>query len=147
MPLADLLAPERIAILVDIPDRQTALDHAARLLAGPRGSAAAIAAALQAREALASTAIGYGVAIPHARSTEDNQAIGAFLRLRPAVDFDAADGQAVDLVFAMHVPQEESAAHLQRLAQLAEMFAHYDFRERLRSARDADALRRCLLSS
>jgi PTS system nitrogen regulatory IIA component len=93
---------------------------------------------------MGSTAIGDGVAIPHGRSAGFDKARAAFLRLRPAVAFDAADGQPVDLVFAMAVPEGMQQEYLQWLAELAERFADPAFRDALRGAGDAAALRQLL---
>lgn len=147
MPLQDLLAPDRIALLVDAGARDAVLDAAARLLAGDSPSATpAIAGALRDREGLDSTGIGHGIAIPHARSHAFDQARGAFLRLREPVDFGSADGQPVDLVFAMAVPRHFTQQHLALLSELALRFSDAAFRAALRAARDVDALRALLLA-
>ena len=140
MPLKDLLSRERIVVLDSPNVRDTVLDAAARLLAGEGDGAQPIAECLRQRERLGSTAIGHGVAIPHGRCGAFADARAAFLRLSPAVDFDAGDGEPVDLVFAMAVPQHFTQQHLQLLAELAEHFADPGFREALRQAPDAGAL-------
>jgi PTS system nitrogen regulatory IIA component len=144
MPLADLLAPERVALVDDPVDRDRVLERAARLLAAdpvdPAGEAAGIAECLRMRERMGSTAIGHGVAIPHGRCSHFDGARAAFLRLRAPVDFDAGDGEPVDLVFAMTVPEHFTQQHLQLLSELAEAFAEPAFRESLRTAPDAAAL-------
>lgn len=150
MPLNELLSAERVAILAAPLDRRGVLDAAAGLLAGTTspplpGMADAISESLQNRERLASTAIGYGVAIPHGRIPGIEHTRGAFIRLREAADFGAADGIPVDLVLAMAVPEHYLQEHLQQLAELAEHFADPGFRSRLRDAADLDGLRRCLL--
>lgn len=153
MPLHDLLTAPRVAILgdealrtdADGSPRARVLDAVARLLAG-HGDALAIARGLRAREGLASTALGDGVAIPHARSTEIDQCRGAFVRLSRPVDFGAADGRPVDLVLALLVPEHDIEAQLVRLAELAERFADADFRRALREAPDVEALCRHLLA-
>jgi PTS system nitrogen regulatory IIA component len=146
MPLKDLLSRERIAVLDEPLDRDAVLDAAARLLALDTGDgAAAIAECLRQRERLGSTAIGHGVAIPHGRCSEFAGARAAFLRLGRSTDFDAGDGEPVDLVFAMAVPQHFTQQHLELLAELAEYFADPDFRDALRQAGDADALSAVLL--
>jgi PTS system nitrogen regulatory IIA component len=142
MALAPLLAVDRIASMDDARDRDEVLEAAARLIAADTDVAAAdVAASLRLRERLGSTAIGDGVAIPHGRSAAFAQPRAAFLRLRPAVAFDAADGQPVDLVFAMAVPEGMQQEYLQWLAELAERFADPAFRDALRAAGDAEALR------
>jgi len=150
MPLHELLGGERITILTDTEDRDAVIDAAARLLAGDAGAgagpgAAAIGHSLRTREQLASTAIGHGVAIPHGRIAGLAESRGAFLRLAPAVDFGAVDGEPVDLVLAMAVPEHSVQEHLQQLAELVEQFADAGFRERLRGASDVAGLRQCLL--
>ena len=142
MPLADLLTAERIVLLTEPGDRDRVLDAAARLLtdASP-AMTAAIGAALRERESLGSTAIGHGVAIPHARSNAFSAARGAFLRLEHPVDFGARDHAPVDLVFAMSVPEHSSQQYLEILAELAERFSSGEFRDALRDAPDVDALR------
>lgn len=150
MPLSQLLNAERIVILVEPGDRDAVLDAAARLLADagiaertPR--AQAIGASLRSRERLGSTAIGHGIAIPHGRTDAFEDARGAFLRLDRPVDFDAADGQPVDLVFAIAVPEHYVQQHLQLLAELATRFADPAFRASLRAAPDLASLRSLLL--
>ncbi|MBW8808937.1 MAG: PTS sugar transporter subunit IIA [Lysobacter sp.] len=86
---------------------------------------AALSQGLQERETLASTAIGHGVAIPHGRTPLFEHSRAAFLRLAQPVDFGAADGQPVDLVLAMAVPEHHVQQHLQLLAELAERLPGY----------------------
>ena len=146
MPLSPLLGPDRIALIAEPVDRDRVLDAAARLLAGDSADdAAAIADCLRQRERLGSTAIGHGVAIPHGRCSVYGEARAAFLRLAHPVDFDAGDGEPVDLVFAMAVPEHFTQQHLQLLSELAERFADAGWRDALRSAPDAGALRALLL--
>ncbi|MCC8363970.1 PTS sugar transporter subunit IIA [Lysobacter sp. A6] len=146
MPFQSLLAADRIVLLVEAGDRDGVLDAAARLLsdASPANTQA-IAESLRKRERLGSTAIGHGIAIPHGRTNAFDHARAAFLRLRTPVDFGASDGEPVDLVFAMAVPEHFTQEHLQLLAQIAEHFADAGFREALRNARDVVALRALLL--
>ena len=146
MPLKDLLSRERIAVLDSPADRDAVLDAAARLLADDADASPRIAECLRQRERLGSTAIGHGVAIPHGRCGAFAEARAAFLRLSPAVDFGAGDGEPVDLVFAMAVPSHFTQQHLELLSELAEHFADPAFRAALRQADDADALAMVLQS-
>lgn len=146
MPIADLLIAGRIVMLTEATSRDLALDAAARLLADASPTMTpVIGSALRERESLGSTAIGHGVAIPHARSRAFSDARGAFLRLDHAVDFGARDHAPVDLVFAMSVPEHASQQHLELLAELAERFSDRDFRDSLRDAPDVRALHAILL--
>src|SRR5436190_7179222 len=112
MPLHALLAADRIVLLVEPVDRDSVLDAAARLLADASPVITqAIGTSLRARERLGSTGIGCGIAIPHGRTNAFDRARGAFLRLAHPVDFGAADGEPVDLVYAMAVPEHFTQQH------------------------------------
>jgi len=87
------------------------------------------------RERLGSTGLGHGVAIPHGRSKNITRPIGAFMRLKQGVDYDAPDGEPVDLVFALLVPDDCTNEHLEILAVLAEMFSDGEVCKRLRLAK------------
>ena len=145
MPFQSLLADDRIVLLVEPGDRDAVLDAAARLLGdGSTTTTQAIADSLRKRERLGSTGIGHGIAIPHGRTAAFDEARGAFLRLREPVAFGASDGEPVDLVFAMAVPEHFTQQHLQLLAELAERFSDAAFRAQLRAAPDLAALRAVL---
>lgn len=114
--------------------RKRALEAAAELLAEDEAalSSRRIFDELMARERLGSTGLGEGVAIPHCR-LPCHQIRGAFLLLQDPVDYDAMDGQPVDLLFVLMVPPEENTAHLDVLATLARIFGDVDNRKSLRS--------------
>lgn len=91
------------------------------------------------RERLGSTGLGDGVAIPHCRIPCE-QIHAACLTLAAPVDYDAMDGEPVDLVFVLIVPPEENSAHLEILAALARLYGNADNRERLRGSTSDDEL-------
>jgi PTS system nitrogen regulatory IIA component len=86
---------------------------------------------LFAREKLGSTGLGQGIAIPHGRIKGLKEALGAFVRLKQPIPFDAPDGQPVSLIFVLLVPDRATDMHLQILSELAQMFSDKPFRERL----------------
>ena len=92
------------------------------------------------RERLGSTGVGHGVAIPHSRMEGVEQAIVAIAVLENGVDYDAIDGEDVDILFALLVPQECTEEHLQILASAAEMFSDADLCSTLREAKDSDTI-------
>lgn len=148
MSFIDLLSADRIVMLVAPDSRDVVLDTAARLLAGNSPTLTPLLGhALRAREQLGSTGIGRGVAIPHARSAAFREPRAAFLRLSHPIDFNATDGEPVDLVFAMCVPDHQVEQHLQTLSGLVEHFSDPDFRDALRAARDLAQLRGLLLDA
>lgn len=93
------------------------------------------------RERLGSTALGFGVAIPHGRIKSLKEAAGAFYRLKPALEFDSPDGLPIDLCFILLVPQDANELHLQILGELAQMLGDADMRERLRATDPAELLK------
>ena len=95
---------------------------------------------LLAREKLGSTAMGSGVAIPHARIAGLGQIVGLFARLDRPVDFEAPDGQGVDLMFTLLAPEEAGADHLRALARVSRLMRDEAMRKKLRASNDAEAL-------
>ncbi len=99
---------------------------------------------LFAREKLGSTGLGQGIAIPHGRIKGLKEAIGAVIRMKQPIPFDAPDGQNVSLIFVLLVPDRATDLHLQILSELAQMFSDKPFRERLLGAQSAAELHRLI---
>ncbi|KQR13521.1 MULTISPECIES: PTS sugar transporter subunit IIA [Xanthomonas] len=137
MPLTDLMAAVR-TVVSPAADRDTVLHTAAELLSCRQAGADELYVNLCEREALGSTAIGHGIAIPHGRCPNLTEPRGALLRLDAPVAFGG--DEPVDLVFAMAVPAHYTHQHLMLLSELAERFSDPQFRQQLRAAPDADAL-------
>lgn len=137
-----ILESGSISVADPASSKKRILEQAARLLAtgSDEPSAEQIFERLLERERLGSTGLAGGVALPHARMPGISDSRGAFLRLAEAVDFDALDGQPVDLVFALLVPEEANEEHLQLLAKLAGMFNEETLRNRLREAEAEEAM-------
>ncbi|AZR35624.1 PTS sugar transporter subunit IIA [Xanthomonas vasicola] len=137
MPLTDLMAAVR-TVVSPAADRDTVLHTAADLLSCRQAGADELYANLCECEALGSTAIGHGIAIPHGRCPNLTEPRGALLRLDMPVAFGG--DEPVDLIFAMAVPAHYTHQHLMLLSELAERFSDADFRQQLRAAPNADAL-------
>lgn len=137
-----ILKAGSISIADPASSKKRILEQAARLLAGSaeEPDAEQIFERLLERERLGSTGLAGGVALPHARMPGLEESRGAFLQLANAVEFDALDGNPVDLVFALLVPENANEEHLQLLARLAAMFNEEELRERLRKAGTDEAL-------
>jgi PTS system nitrogen regulatory IIA component len=97
------------------------------------------------REELGSTGIGKGVAIPHARLPDLQRPYGVFARLRPAIDFDAIDGQPVDIVLVLLLPAAAEHEALGALALVARTLRAPENLVRLRGAKNASELYSALL--
>ena len=141
MPFQSLLAADRIVLLVEAGDRDGVLDAAARLLsdASPANTQA-IADSLRKRERLGSTAIGHGIAIPHGKLAGLKRIVGIFARLAEPIEFDAVDGEKVDIVFLLLAPEGAGADHLKALARISRLLREGSAVEKLRASRDAAAL-------
>lgn len=142
MKIAEILSADRVSHGHTFTSKKKALEELAQLLG--RGVAGVdtgdILTSLSAREKLGSTGLGHGVAIPHGRMPGVNESVGAFMRLKHPLDYDAHDGQPVDLVFGLLVPQGATEAHLKHLAAIAEMFSDEAFCRKLRGAADEASL-------
>ena len=90
--------------------------------------------ALFARERLGTTGLGEGVAIPHARLAGLTRTHGVYVRLVQGIDYDAPDGEPVDLLFGLALPEESTDEHLQILSLLAQTFSNDAVRDSLRRA-------------
>lgn len=142
MQLIDLLTPENVACNVHAGSKKRALEVASEGLDREQEQAGSrqIMEGLCAREKLGSTGLGHGVAIPHARIEGLDQPSGVMIRLAEPVDFDAADREPVDLIFALVVPEAATEEHLQLLSQIAELFGDEQRRDSVRRADDAKAM-------
>jgi len=96
--------------------------------------------ALNTREALGSTGVGYGVAVPHAKIPGLDRMRAAFISLERPVAFDAVDGAPVDLLFALLSPEAAGPEHLQAFARIARLLRKSELRQQLRQARTVDAI-------
>ena len=134
MQIIDLLTQERVHLGIRARSRKRLLEMASEILAGDDVDSRAIYTSLCARERIGSTGLGHGVAIPHGRLEQADDARGAVLILSDSIDFDSPDNTPVDLVFALIVPENHYEEHLQLLAQLADLFSSERRRRDLRQA-------------
>jgi PTS system nitrogen regulatory IIA component len=99
------------------------------------------------RERLGSTGLGQGIAIPHGKIAGLKRIVGIFARLAEPVDFDAVDGQPVDIVFLLLAPEGAGADHLKALARISRLLREGSAVDKLRASRDASALYAVLTES
>jgi len=141
MQIDHILTPDRTFSGVQGGSKKRVLELIGKLVAQHTNlDPDAIYESLIAREKLGSTGFGNGIAIPHCRLGDCHQAIGALLQLDGKIDFDALDGQPVDLIFVLLVPQEATDQHLQILKMLAGKLDQAELRDALRAAPDAQSL-------
>lgn len=144
MQIEAILTPSRTLNQAVGGSKKRILETLAQLIAEdqPGVNAEEIFQSLIARERLGSTGIGKGIAIPHCRFATNGSTLGALITLQEPVDFDSIDNAPVDIIFAMLVPQNAEASHLQTLASLAEALQQQGYVEKLRSAESNDELYR-----
>ena len=141
MPLTDLVAPNAIIPALKINSKKQAIQEIAARAAAVSGlSERVIFETLLQRERLGSTGIGHGIAIPHGKLAKLEKLFGVFARLERPIDFEAVDGQPVDLIFLLLAPEGAGADHLKALARVARLLRDPDTAHKLRESRDADAL-------
>ncbi len=141
MNIEELLSRESVVLRGGASSKRQALhvvaDAAAEVLGLP---ASRIFDALLEREALGSTGLGSGVAVPHARIEGLDRVAGVLVRLDQPVAYEAVDDRPVDLLFALFAPPSAGAEHLRALAAVSRALRDPQTRERLRQARTVDAI-------
>ena len=142
MPLLEFLDPDAVVASLRARSKKQVLQdlatQAARRL--PALSDRAVFETLLQRERLGSTGIGDGVAIPHGKLPGLDRLHGLFARFDRPVDFEALDGQPVDLAFLLLAPEGAGADHLKALAQVARVLRVPGMLASIRAARDTGAL-------
>ncbi|PSJ21484.1 PTS fructose transporter subunit IIA [Halomonas sp. ND22Bw] len=149
MSLEAILPPERTLFGVPGGSKKRVLEFFSTFIAQniPSLDSQEVFSRLIGRERLGSTGIGHGVAIPHSRNPHCKAPIAGFLKLDEPVDFDAIDGEPVDLVFVLLVPEEADDAHLALLGQVAGVMNDAATRSALRRAGSQRELHDSLLDA
>jgi PTS system nitrogen regulatory IIA component len=138
MKISDLLSPTDV--MIDVRHSQKALlmqELAAKAAASLGRPVDQVASYLLKREELGSTGIGKGIAIPHARLPDLQRPHGLLAKLKQGIEFDAIDGQAVDIVFVLLLP---AAAENDALALVARTLRLPETLARLRRAKSTSEL-------
>ncbi len=140
--LAALISEEHVFLRVRAADKPRLLQELARRVGAVLGLPPAdIAAALAAREALGSTGVGNGIAVPHAQLALLPGMVAFLGHLERPVDFASIDGRPVDLVFVLLGPPRARAEHLALLAAGTRRLRERGIAEALRSAGSPAAAR------
>jgi len=141
MLLTDLVAPNAVIPALKVNNKKQAIQELAARAAQLTGQVErAIFDTLMQREKLGSTGVGNGIAIPHGKLPKLGKLFGLFARLDRPVEFEALDGQPVDLIFLLLAPETAGADHLKALARVARLLRDADVARKLRESRDAEAL-------
>ena len=142
MQLEELIKPDSVLCNARARSKKHCLEILSELLghAGEECVANDIFENLVQREKLGCTALGRGVAVPHGRSPGLSGPAAAFVKLHEPVDFDAADGERVDLIFGLLVPEEATENQSAALADVTRLMADATLRGSLREATSSSTL-------
>ncbi|MEM9043368.1 MAG: PTS sugar transporter subunit IIA [Pseudomonadota bacterium] len=141
MDISDLIGPENVVAGLKVASsKQVFQDIAARARDLYDLDPRLVCEGLMAREKLGSTAMGNGIAIPHARLDDMNKIVGFFTQLEKPIDFEAADGLGVDLIFVLLVPEESGTQHLRALAKVSRLLRDQETCAKLRAGGDKTAI-------
>lgn len=134
--ITDLLDTELVISRMKATSKAEALAELVNRLAQhrPVPDANQLLEVIQAREAVCSTAIGEGVAIPHGKFPGIERVFAAFARSQEGIDFDAADGQRTHLFFLLVAPVDSTSDHLNALARVSRLIKDPLLREQLMQA-------------
>ncbi len=149
MLLSELLSANRIKVPMGSRSKDDILRELVALVANGRGEADsdAILAAVREREQVLSTGIGGGVAIPHGKSPHVDQLLLAAGVTRDPVDFDALDGQPVQLFFLLVGPESAAGAHVKALSRISRLLRRDQLRQELIAASSAEEFLRMIAAS
>lgn len=141
MDIGELLVQDGVVLRSGVSSKRQAL-HAVAVAAAEALclDESRVFEALMEREALGSTGLGAGVAVPHARLEGLDRVRGVFVRLDTPVAYGAVDDRPVDLLFALFAPPRDGAEHLRALASVSRALRSAELREQLRQARTTDAV-------
>lgn len=143
--IASILPLANVVTDLDVGSKKRVFEHVGELIeSNGHVGRQAVFESLFAREKLGSTGLGEGIAIPHGRIKGLREAVGAFIKLKAPIDFDAPDNKPVAMLFVLLVPEQATDLHLQILGELAQLFSDKATREHLLSVSDAAQLHQLL---
>jgi PTS system nitrogen regulatory IIA component len=133
MKVMDILARDAVILDLGVQTKREVLAEMANALAKvePQIEADRLLEVLLEREALQSTGIGEGVAIPHGKMVGLDRLVASFARSHEGVDFEAIDGQRTHHFFLLVVPEHSGGQYLKALARISRFFRDPTFRQRL----------------
>lgn len=141
MDLGDLITPEGVVATLKVSSKKQALQELAETAAAITGLGAnVIFEALLQRERLGSTGFGSGIAIPHVRLAGLSRIVCVFAKLEEPINFEAMDGEPVDLLFLLLAPEHAGADHLKALSRISRLLRDPLSIDKLRASRDRATL-------
>jgi mannitol/fructose-specific phosphotransferase system IIA component (Ntr-type) len=146
--LTELLKPDRVVVPLAARDKKGVIAELARVLVGQPGSQLeTVLTAIEERESVLSTGIGFGVAIPHARSSAVRELTMVGGVSAAPVPYDSIDGEPVRLFFLIVGPEASAGAHVKILSRIARLVRRDGVRKQLVEARTSDEFYSVLLDA
>ncbi|MGL5152331.1 MAG: PTS fructose transporter subunit IIABC [Clostridium sp.] len=133
MKITDLLKKQSITINPNVKTKEEAINTLVDLMdkSGNLNNKEEYKSGVLAREALSTTGIGDGIAIPHAKSKAVKDAGLSAMIIKDGIDYDSLDGAPAHLFFMIAAPEGENNTHLDVLARLSTLLMDFDFKEKL----------------
>ena len=146
--IRDLVDGASLVVDIAASTKEAALKELLAAIQGAGSFAAKVAKSLQKRiverEAIGSTGLGNGVAVPHVKSDDIDKVALVVARSKRGLEWSAIDGRPVHIVFLLVSPADEPESHLQCLRWIAGLARNPDFRRFFMDAADAKAVRELL---
>ncbi len=135
MQLSEVLSLDCTKSAVQCSSKKRALEIISEIAALHTGqNATELFECMLSREKMGSTGIGNGIAIPHARMSDSENAVAVLLQCEEPIEFDSIDNRPVELLFALLVPEDQCKEHLKTLACMAERLNDKQILKQLRNA-------------
>jgi PTS system nitrogen regulatory IIA component len=146
MKIMDILVRDAVILNLGVRSKREVLMEMAAALAKcePQIEADRLLEVLLEREALQSTGIGEGVAIPHGKMAGLDRLVASFARSPEGIDFDSIDGQPTHHFFLLVVPEHSGGRYLKALARISRFFRDAAFRQQLVEAETLDDVVRAI---
>lgn len=144
MLLTDLLTIDRIKIPLQASTKDDVLRELVQVVASGVEEPDEVLRAVREREAVLSTGIGNGVAIPHGKSSMVEDLVMAAGRTAEPVEFDSLDGKPVQLLFMLIGPETAAGPHIKALSRISRLVRKDSVREQLINARSPEEFYRGL---
>jgi PTS system nitrogen regulatory IIA component len=146
MKVMDILVKDAAILDLGVRTKRDVLGEMAAALAKvePQIEADRLLEVLLEREALQSTGIGEGVAIPHGKMVGLDRLVASFARSTEGVEFDSIDGQPTYHFFLLVVPEHSGGQYLKALARISRFFRDVTFRQRLTDAESLEEVIRAI---
>lgn len=146
MKIMDILVEDAVILSLGVRTKREVLGEMSAALAKvePRIQADRLLEVLLEREALQSTGIGDGVAIPHGKLVGLDRLVASFARSPEGIDFESIDGQPTHHFFLLVVPEHSGGQYLKALARISRFFRDAAFRQQLTDAESLEDVIRAI---